>query len=140
MAKLSVRDLDTSGKRVFVRVDFNTPLTEEGAIRDDSRIRAALPTINHLLNNKAKVILASHLGKAKGKPDPRWTMRPVAERLSQLLGRDVILAPDCIGPEVARLVKEAPAGTVVLLENLRFHPGEMENDLTFARELANLAD
>jgi len=140
VAKLSVRNLATSGKRVFVRVDFNVPMTDAGTIRNDSRIRAALPTINLLLRNGATVVLASHLGKAQGRPDPRFTLRPVAERLSQLLGRSVIFAPDCIGPETLRLVNEAPPGSVILLENLRFHPGETENDPDFGRELARLAD
>jgi len=140
VAKLSVRGLDVKNRRVFVRVDFNVPLAGGGSIRDDSRIQASLPTIRLLLDRGAAVILASHLGKAKGRPDPEFTLRPVASRLAELLGRPVTFVPDCIGPAAQQAVAEARGGSVLLLENLRFHPGETGNDPGFCRELARLAD
>jgi phosphoglycerate kinase len=134
--------LDLSGKRVFIRVDFNVPLDEQGKVTDDARIRAALPTIQHAVKARARVILASHLGRPKGKPEDRqkFTLLPAAERLQQLLGQDVILADDCVGDGVKKAVKDLGPGQVILLENLRFHPEEEKNDELFARELANLAD
>jgi phosphoglycerate kinase len=134
--------LDLAGKRVFIRVDFNVPLDEQGKITDDARIRAALPTIQHAVKAKARVILASHLGRPKGKPEDRkkLTLDPAAERLSELLGQDVILADDCVGDGVKKAVKDLAPGQVILLENLRFHPEEEKNDENFARELASLAD
>src|SRR3954454_5220162 len=121
--KLSIQDLQLSGKRVFIRVDFNVPLTNGGQeITSDKRIRASLPTIQYALDHGAGVILASHLGRPKGKPNAEMSLRPVAARLEQFLGRPVKMASDCVGPEVAAL-KPAP-GEVVLLENLRFHPEE----------------
>jgi phosphoglycerate kinase len=138
--KLSVRSLPVEGRKVFVRVDFNVPLTESGEISSDARIRATLPTIQLLLAKGATVILASHLGKPGGKPDPKLSLRPVAARLSELLSRQVTLAPDCIGPKTRQLVEQAAPGSVMLLENLRFHPGETANDPEFASELASLAD
>src|SRR3954470_11255760 len=138
--KLSVRDLDLSGKRVFVRVDFNVPI-KNGAIGDDTRIRASLPTIRYALDKGATVILASHLGRPKGKPVPEYSLAPVVPRLSELLGRKVVFASDCIGEPARAAVAEAQAGDkVVLLENLRFHPQEEKNDPAFAGELAALAD
>src|SRR3954470_8260945 len=139
MAKLSIKDLDLNGKRVFIRVDFNVPLANGGQeITSDKRIRASLPTIRYALEHGAAVILASHLGRPKGKPNPEMSLRPVAARLQELLGRPVTMAPDSIGPEVAAL-KPAP-GEVVLLENLRFHAEEEKNDPEFARKLAALCD
>jgi phosphoglycerate kinase len=142
MSYLSIRDLDLKGKRVFIRVDFNVPLQKndrgEMEITSDKRIKASLPTIQYALDHGAGVILASHLGRPKGKPNPEMSLKPVAARLEQLLGRPVKMAPDCIGPEVAAL-KPAP-GEVVLLENLRFHPEEEKNDPEFARQLASLCD
>jgi phosphoglycerate kinase len=141
MATLSIRDLDLEGKRVFVRVDFNVPI-KEGVIGDDTRIRSSLPTINYALDHGATVILASHLGRPKGKASPQLSLRPVATRLSELLGRPVALAEDCVGDPARRAVDEADrsGGRVVLLENLRFHPEEEKNDAAFAAALASLAD
>lgn len=140
MNKLTVRDVEVSGKRVLVRVDFNVPLDDSGQVTDDTRIRAALPTIRYLLERQAKVILSSHLGRPKGKPDPKYSLAPVARRLSDLLGREVRLAPDCVGPQVQGLVAALDSGEALLLENLRFHPEEEKNEAGFARELAALAD
>jgi phosphoglycerate kinase len=139
MPKLSVRDLDLKGKRVFIRVDFNVPLAPGGQeITSDKRIRASLPTIQYALEQGAAVILASHLGRPKGKPNPEMSLKPAARRLEELLGRPVKMAPDCIGPEVEAM-KPAPGG-VLLLENLRFHPEEEKNDPEFSRKLAALCD
>jgi phosphoglycerate kinase len=141
MAKLSIRDLDLKGKRVFIRVDFNVPV-KEGAIGDDTRIRAALPTIEYALQRGATVVLASHLGRPKGKVKPELSLRPVANRLSELLGRSVTFVEDCVGDAVKCAVDRvhASGGGVVLLENLRFHPEEENNDPAFAKALASLAD
>lgn len=142
MSFLSIRDLDLNGKRVFIRVDFNVPLqkNEQGKmeITSDKRIKASLPTIQYALDHGAGVILASHLGRPKGKVNPEMSLQPAAERLAELLGRPVKMAPDCIGPEVEAM-KPAP-GEVLLLENLRFHPEEEKNDPEFARKLAALCD
>lgn len=140
MAKVSVRELPVEGKRVFVRVDFNVPLDENGRITDDFRIRMAMPTIRLLLERRATVVLGSHLGKPKGKPDPKLSLKPVAERLEKLLERKVFFAPDCVGPEVVRFLNDVPRGAVVLLENLRFHSGEEKNEPDFAKALATLVD
>jgi len=139
--KLSVKDLDLRGKRAFVRVDFNVPI-KDGTIGDDTRIRASLPTIRYALEQGATVILASHLGRPKGKPSPGLSLRPIAARLSALLGKPVTFAEDCIGDAAARAVDQvhAAGGGVVLLENLRFHPEEEKNDPAFAKSLASLAD
>jgi phosphoglycerate kinase len=139
MPKLSVRDLDLKGKCVFMRVDFNVPLSEDGqTITSDKRIRASLPTIRYVLDQGAALILASHLGRPKGKPNPTMSLKPVARRLEELLGRPVKMAPDCVGPEVEAM-KPAP-GEVLLLENVRFHPEEEQDDPEFARKLAAGAD
>jgi phosphoglycerate kinase len=140
MAKLSVVDLDLMGRRVFVRVDFNVPL-KDGVIVDDTRIRASLPTIKYCLEHGATVVVASHLGRPKGKPDPQLSLRPIATRLAQLLDRAVTFADDCVGDDVRRSVDQVRAsGGVVLLENLRFHPEEEQNDPAFSAALASLAD
>jgi phosphoglycerate kinase len=137
--KLSIRDLDLTNKTVFIRVDFNVPLANDGKeITSDKRIRASLPTIQYALERGAGVVLASHLGRPEGKPNPAMSMAPVAARLSELLGRPVKVAPDCVGPECQAL-KPGP-GEVLLLENLRFHPQEEANDPEFSRKLASLAD
>jgi phosphoglycerate kinase len=139
MPKLSVRDLDLKSKRVFIRVDFNVPLAPGGQeITSDKRIKASLPTIQYALDHGAGVILASHLGRPKGKPNPEMSLKPVARRLEQLLGRPVKMASDCIGPEVEAM-KPAP-GDVLLLENLRFHAEEEKNDPGFSQQLAALGD
>ncbi|NMC73890.1 MAG: phosphoglycerate kinase [Geobacteraceae bacterium] len=129
-----------AGKRVFLRVDFNVPLDEKGNITDDTRIRAVLPTINYALDCSAKVVIASHLGRPKGEKNPKYSMAPAAKRLSRLLDKDVTLAPDCIGDSVESLVDAMKPGDVVMLENLRFYPGEEKNDAEYARSLARLAD
>jgi phosphoglycerate kinase len=139
MSKKTLRDIDVGGKRVLVRVDFNVPL-ENGKVSDDTRIRAALPTIQYLLEHDAWPILCSHLGRPKGKPVAKYRLKPVAERLSQLLDRRVEMAPDCVGPAVADMAKKIAHGSVLLLENLRFHAEEEANDAEFARALASLAD
>jgi phosphoglycerate kinase len=141
----SVRDLDARGKRVLVRVDFNVPQDPSGAITDDTRIRAALPTIRHLVENGARVALVSHLGRPEGETrearrDPKLSLRPAAERLSELLGRPVRMLDDTVGPEVEAAVEAAQPGEVLLLENVRFYPEEEANDPEFAARLARLAD
>ena len=139
MAKLSIRDLDLKGKRVFIRVDFNVPLAPGGKeITSDKRIKASLPTIKYALEQGAGLVLASHLGRPKGKPNPEMSLQPVAARLRELLGKPVVMAPDCIGAEVEAL-KPAP-GEILLLENLRFHPEEEKNDPAFSKQLAALCD
>src|SRR3989339_1880947 len=166
MAKLGIKDIPLKDKKVFIRVDFNVPLDETGQITDDTRIMESLPTIKYALEQGAKVILASHLGRPKGKPDPKLSLRHVYEWLRVLLGvevllqqvvfkgedlpivssarerlaKKVIMARDCIGPEVKALVDSLQPGEVILLENLRFHKEEEANDDGFARELASLAD
>jgi phosphoglycerate kinase len=141
MAKKTIRDLDLKGKRVFVRVDFNVPL-RAGRIKDDTRIRASLPTIEYALGQGAAcVVLASHLGRPKGTANPAMSLRPVAARLGELLEKQVVFADDCVGPPAEEAVRRATGmDRLVLLENLRFHPGEEANDEGFARELAKLAD
>jgi phosphoglycerate kinase len=134
----TLRDLSLRGRRVFVRVDFNVPI-EGGRITDDTRIRAALPTIDYALEQGATVILASHLGRPKGKPKPEFSLKPVADHLSSLLRRPVAFATDCIGPPAEEAIASHPGG-VILLENLRFHPEEEANDAAFAAKLASLAD
>jgi phosphoglycerate kinase len=139
--KKTVTDIEVSGKRVLVRVDFNVPLDiESGTITDDTRIRAALPTINYLRENQAKIILCSHLGRPKGKVVKELRLDPVVKRLSGYLGQEVKTASDCVGDEIAKMAGELKEGEVLLLENIRFHPEEEQNDPSFARSLARLAD
>jgi len=137
--KKTIRDLDLAGKRVLIRVDFNVPIVD-GDVGDDTRIRASLPTIRYALEHGALVTLASHLGRPKGQHKPELTLAPVASRLSRLLDRPVRFAPDCVGDPALEAVSSAAFGDIVLLENLRFHPGEEANDPTFSRQLASLAD
>ena len=137
--KRSITDLALDGKRVLMRVDFNVPI-KNGAMTDDTRIRASLPTIRYALDHGATVILCSHLGRPKGQRNPEYSLRPVAVRLSELLGRPVEFADDCIGPSASAAIDRAGANGVVLLENLRFHPEEEKNDPAFAQQLASLAD
>jgi len=138
--KLFIEDLNLKGKRVLVRVDFNVPLDENQNITDDIRIVSALPTIKKIINDGGKAILMSHLGRPKGERIEKFSLKPVAERLSQLLNQKVTFAPDCIGEEVKRIVEGMNDGDVVLLENLRFHSGETKNDPEFAKQLAELGD
>jgi phosphoglycerate kinase len=140
LGKLTIEDLPIKGKRVFIRADFNVPLDDNLAITDDRRIRSTLPTINYAIDEGAKVILTSHLGRPKGKVEPRFSLAPVAKRLQRLLNKEVIFASDCIGPQVEGMASRMKDGDVLLLENLRFHPGEEKNDEAFARALSKLAD
>jgi phosphoglycerate kinase len=141
MDKMTIRDIEVAGKKVLVRVDFNVPIdAKTGAIADDSRIRAALPTIKYLIERQARVVLMSHLGRPKGKVSKEFSLAPVAVRLSKLLDRKVIFASDCIGPEVEKTVAAMKAGDVLLLENLRFHPEEEAGNADFAKALARLGD
>ncbi len=146
MPKLSIRDLDLADKRVFIRVDFNVPLSKEGTITDDTRIRETIPTIEYALRRKAKVILAAHLGRPKGKRVDTMSLRPVVDRLRQLLenvltdGENVAFAPDCVGPIAREMAGNLESGQTLLLENLRFHAAEEANDPAFAKQLAELCD
>jgi phosphoglycerate kinase len=138
--KLSIADVPIRGKRVFVRVDFNVPLDKQGHVTDDTRIRASLATIQYAMAEGAKVILASHLGRPAGKVDPQYSLKPVGIRLSELLGTNISIADDCVGPTVEGLVARMHGGDVLLLENLRFHAEEEKNDPAFAQQLARSAD
>ncbi len=136
----NIRDLDIKGKRLLIRVDFNVPLDEQLNITDDTRIRGVLPTLNYALDENAKVIICSHLGRPKGERKPQFSLAPAAKRLSRLLDKEVVLAPDCIGAETKTLVEAMQPGSVILLENLRFHAEEQQNDEGFASQLASLCD
>jgi phosphoglycerate kinase len=138
--KKTIEKVDIKGKRVFIRADFNVPLDENGNITDDGRIRSTLPTINYALDAGAKVILASHLGRPKGKPNPKYSLAPVALRLNRLLNKEVKFAKDCIGPDVEHMVQGMRPGDVLLLENLRFHAEEEKNDEGFSKALAAFTD
>jgi phosphoglycerate kinase len=147
MPKLSIRDIELANKRVFIRVDYNVPLSEDGAtITDDTRIVATLPTIEYALRHRAKVILASHMGRPKGKPNPKYSLRPVVDRLRELLDKtldssvNVAFAPDCVGEVAEEMARQLESGQVLLLENLRFHAEEEANDPEFSKRLAKLAE
>ena len=139
MNKKTIRDIDPRHRRLLVRVDFNVPL-KDGQVTDDTRIRAALPTIQYLLEKGGEVVLCSHLGRPKGGPEPKYSLKPAAERLSQLLGKPVPLAEDCVGPAAEHAAAAMLPGQVILLENVRFHPEEEKNDPAFAQRLSVLAD
>jgi phosphoglycerate kinase len=140
MAIKSVAELPVEGKRVFLRVDFNVPLTPARGVADDARIRASLPTIRHLVDKGARLVIGSHLGRPKGGPDPAFSLEPVGARLAELLGKDVLLTDEPVGDGARKVVADLRDGQIALLENLRFHPGEEANDEPFARALASYAD
>jgi 3-phosphoglycerate kinase len=138
--KRLISDIDVKGKKIIVRVDFNVPLDKDGNITDDKRIRAALPTIRYVADNGGKLILVSHLGRPKNGPEERFSLKPAAKRLGELLGKEVILAADVIGPDAKSKAAALKEGEVLMLENVRFHNEEKKNDPIFAKELASLAD
>jgi len=140
MAIKTISELDISGRRVFIRVDFNVPFNASGAVSDDTRIRESLPTIKHAIEKGARVVLASHLGRPKGKPDKKYSLEPVAARLAELIGADVALTDEPVGDGARKVVNDLHAGAVALLENLRFSPGEEANDDNFSRALASYTD
>jgi len=140
MSKKTIKDIEITGKRVLMRVDFNVPLDEKKNITDDTRIKGAIPTKKYALDRNAKVILMSHLGRPKGAPNPEYSLKPVAADLGRKLGKNVIMTGDCIGPDVKKAVDSMAGGDVILLENLRFHKEEEKNDPAFAKELAGLGD
>lgn len=139
MNKLTIRDLDLKGKRVFIRVDFNVPL-KDGVVTDDTRIRETLPTLKVAIEQGGRLVLASHLGRPKGGPDPKYSLKPVAKKLEELLGKPVAFAADCVGPDAEAKSKALKDGDVLLLENVRFHPQEEKNDEAFSKQLAALCD
>ncbi len=138
--KKSIKDIDVAGKKVFIRVDYNVPMDKSGNITEDTRIRATLPTLEYLLSQNAAIIIASHLGRPKGAVVAEFSLAPVAKRLSTLIGRDIIVAPDCVGPAVEKMAKDLKPGQILLLENLRYHKEEEKNDPEFSKQLASLAD
>ncbi|MGH3185345.1 MAG: phosphoglycerate kinase, partial [Streptosporangiaceae bacterium] len=139
MAKLSVQRLHLADQRVLARVDYNVPLNGD-AVGDDSRLLATLPTLRYMREHRARVVLCAHLGRPQGRPDPRYSLRPVAERLSRLTGHNVGFCPDAVGTRASEMASRLEAGGLLLLENLRFYPGEEANDASFARQLAELGE
>src|ERR1700722_32681 len=139
MSKLSIRDLQMNGQRVFMRVDFNVPL-KDGRVSDDTRIRETLPTLHLAIERGARLVLASHLGRPKGGPDPKFSLEPVADRLRALLGKPVVFAPDCVGADAEAKSRALANGEVLLLENVRFHREEERNDPEFSKQLSQLCD
>ena len=139
MDKLTIDDVVLKEKKVLTRVDFNVPV-ENGVVTDDTRIRATLPTLQKILKENGKAILMSHFGRPKGKPEPKYSLAPTAKKLSELIGREVKMAPDCIGSEVEAMVNGLQPGEILLLENLRFHPEEEKNDAEFSKQLAALGE
>ena len=140
MEKKSIKDISVSNKKVFIRVDYNVPMDKEGNITEDTRIRATLPTLQYLLDQDAAIIIASHLGRPKGVVVPELSLVPVAKRLSALLGKEIAVAPDCVGPAVEQMAHQLHPGQILMLENLRFHKAEEKNDPVFSKQLASLAD
>jgi len=140
MEKKSIKDINVTGKKVFIRVDYNVPMDKDGTITEDTRIQATLPTLQYLLDQDAAIIIASHLGRPKGTVMPEFSLVPVAKRLSTLIGKEIIFATDCIGPETEALAKNLQPGQILMLENLRFHKAEEKNDADFSKQLASLAD
>jgi phosphoglycerate kinase len=138
--KKSINDIDVAGKKVFIRVDYNVPMDKAGKITEDTRIRATLPTLKYLLEQKAAIIIAAHLGRPKGEPVAEFSLTPVAKRLSELLGKEVLFASDCVGPVAENMAKDLKPGQILMLENLRYHKAEEKNDPEFSRQLASLAD
>src|SRR5512133_3753784 len=138
-SKKTVKDVDVKGKRVLVRVDFNVPIAD-GSVTDDTRIRAALPTIRYLIDHGARVVLMSHLGRPTGEPDPQFSLKPVRRALQRMIGRNVAFSPEIVGPEAEEAVSRMIDGEILMLENVRFDPGEKANDPEFARKLASLGD
>ena len=138
--KLSISDIDPAGKRVLMRVDFNVPLDDEGNITDDTRIKAAIPSIEHLINAGGRVILMSHLGRPKGEKNPAFSIKPAADRLGELISASVKFVDDCVGADVEAAVADLHDGEVLLLENVRFYAGETDNDTEFSKQLAAHGD
>jgi len=138
--KKTIKDIDISNKKVFIRVDYNVPMDKDGNITEDTRIKATLPTLQYLLEQNAAIIIASHLGRPKGAVMPEFSLLPVAKRLSSLLGKEILVAPDCVGPAVEEMANQLHPGQILMLENLRFHKAEEKNDAAFSKQLASLAD
>ena len=140
MQKKSLKDIVVNGKKVFVRVDYNVPMDDQGNITEDTRIRATLPTLEYLLSQNAAVIIACHLGRPKGERVAKYSVAPVAKRLASLIRREVLFASDCVGPEAEAMAKDLKPGQILMLENLRYHKAEEKNDPEFSRQLASLAE
>ena len=138
--KLGIEDVDVSNKHVLLRTDFNVPMDDQNNITDDTRLRSVLPTINYLLDSGSKIIILSHLGRPKGKVNPKLTLAPVAKRLSRLLEKECAIAPEVIGSKAKKMVAEMEGSSILMLENVRFHPGEEEDNQEFAKEISDFGD